>query len=362
MSAHSENQYLIALAAFEKFGPRALAKILNHYPSYQAAFETTADELISIGITPRLAQEFASARRVIPLEKLWDTCERESIKIMTIKDHAYPALLAKIYDPPAVLFYRGTLPPPDAIYFGVVGPRLMTPYGKQMTEEITSELAQNGLVVTSGLALGVDGVAHETTLATGGTTVAVLGAGVDRASVYPGRHRMLADRIVAGSGAVVSEYPPGTRPLQHHFPTRNRIVVGLAVGILVIEARKDSGALITARVAGEEGRDLFAVPGAVTQETSFGPNMLIKNGAMVTTCAQDILEVLGRMGATAKKPTPQLTGIEAIIYDVLTRDPQHIDVLAARTKLDTSDLASTLSLMELNSLIRNVGGMHFVKS
>lgn len=354
--------YLAALANFQKFSPRSLAKILKTFPTAKEAFQSNVAELVHTGIGERIAEEFVIARRNIDPERVWERMEREEIKIITVEDEAYPPLLAAIYDPPAVLFYRGILPPRDALCFGVVGPRLMTPYGKQMAEEITSELARNGLTITSGLAIGIDGVAHEAALTVGGATVAVLGSGIDRASVYPGRHRALADRIATSNGAVLSEYPPGTLPLIHHFPTRNRIVAGLAIGVLVVEAREHSGALITARVAAEEGRDVFAVPGPANQETSFGSNMLIKNGAFVTTGAQDVLDVLGRLGATAKKSTPKLTGDEATIYETLTREAQHIDALATRTKLDTNDLVSTLSLMELKGLVRNVGGMHYVKN
>lgn len=361
MPASSDIPFIAALAHFQKFSPGALAKILEIFPTAKAAFSSNVSDLVYAGVGERIAHEFVAARNNIVPERVGEQMEREGINLITVHDSSYPPLLAKIYDPPAVLFYRGTLPRRDALCIAVVGPRLMTPYGKQMAEEITSELARNGIVIASGLALGIDGVSHEAALAMGGATVAVLGSGVDRKSVYPSRHRQLADRIVAGSGAVISEYAPGTIPLTHHFPTRNRIVAGLSLGVLVVEAREDSGALITARVAGEEGRDVFAVPGPVNQATSFGPHMLIKNGAFVATSAQDVLDVLGRMGATPQPRNPKLTGNEAVIYEVLTREAQHIDRLVDRTKLDTSALVSTLSLMELKGLARNVGGMHYVR-
>lgn len=285
---------------------------------------------------------------------------REEINTITKDDPTYPELLAKIYHPPSELYIRGSLPPPDALCFAVVGTRLMTAYGKQITNEIVTTLARAGIVIVSGLALGVDGEAHRATLEAGGKTIAVLGSGIDTPSVYPPRHRLLADQIVASGGAVISEYSPGSEPTRYTFPERNRIIAGLSVGTLIVEAKEGSGALITTQFALDEGREVFAVPGPVTSPTSFGPHMLIKRGATVVTCANDILDALG-LATPAKKGEPELEGAEAQIFAVLSREPMHIDAIADATKLDISELTSILALMELKDLVRNVGGMNFTK-
>ncbi|MBI4133344.1 DNA-protecting protein DprA [Candidatus Uhrbacteria bacterium] len=289
-----------------------------------------------------------------------DVRAHDNIRTITRDDPDYPALLLKTYDPPKELYIRGTLPPADSIYFAVVGTRLMSPYGKQVTHEIVNELARAGVVIVSGLALGIDGEAHRAALETRGRTIAVLGSGIDDASVYPSEHRGLSDQIVESSGAVIAEYPPETSPTKYSFPQRNRIIAGMSVGVLVIEAKEKSGALITAQFALDEGREVFAVPGHVTRETSYGPHMLIRAGATLVTRARDILEELGV--TEAPHPTlPTLDGPEAEIFAALGREPIHIDALAATTKLDIAALTSTLAILEVKGLVKNIGGMHFIR-
>lgn len=280
---------------------------------------------------------------------------------ITRDDPRYPALLSKIYHPPKTLYLSGELPPADAICFAVVGTRTMTPYGKQITHEVVTELVRHGIVIVSGLALGIDGEAHRAAVQAGGRTVAVLGSGIDDASIYPRTHRGLARQIVGSRGAVISEYPPGTPPTKYSFPERNRIIAGMSVGVLVIEAREGSGALITAQFALDEGREVFAVPGPVTSPTSYGPHLLISRGASLVTNGRDILEVLG-ITPKQSAPAPPLEGIEARIFAALTREPQHIDALADATKLDIATLIATLAVMEMKGIVRNVGGMRFVQS
>lgn len=288
------------------------------------------------------------------------TAIEEHIDTITQNDQNYPALLAKIYGPPKQLYIRGTLPPADSLYFAVVGTRLMSPYGKQVTHEIVRELARAGVVVVSGLALGIDGEAHRAALEVNGRTIAVLGSGIDRASVYPPEHRGLADQIVESGGAVLSEYPPETTPTKYSFPERNRIIAGMSVGVLVVEAKEKSGALITAQFALDEGREVCAIPGPITGETSRGPNALIATGARLVTGAPDILELLG-MKEAPRRTAPKLEPTETIIWNALSREPIHIDALVAATKLDIAALTSTLAIMEINGLVKNLGGMHFIR-
>lgn len=283
-----------------------------------------------------------------------------AIARITPRDAGYPTLLTRIHKPPEVLHVRGILPPPDALYIAVVGTRVPTTYGEQVTHEIVTALARAGLVVVSGLALGIDGAAHRAAFEAGGRTIAVLGSGIDDASVYPPRHRGLANDIVAHGGAVISEYPPGTSPTKYTFPERNRIIAGMSVGVIVIEAKEKSGALITAEFAVEDGREVFAVPGPITSEASYGPNRLIKSGAHPVTSVADIFTILG-IAEPSESTAPELEGVEAHIFAALGREPVHIDALADTTKLDIATLSSTLAAMELRGLVKNIGAMHFIR-
>lgn len=357
----SDLPYLAAISHFQKFTARHFRALEAVFPTWQSVWEASVFDLIEAGLRPPLAEEFVTTRRSIDPEKIWETITREQLQIITPHDQNYPSLLAKIYDPPAILFYRGTLPDPESMAFGVVGTRLITPYGKQVVDEIVPVLTKQGLVIVSGLALGIDGAAHEATIASGGVTVAVLGSGLDRASVYPGHHRHLADQIIDSGGAVMTEYPPGSLPTKYHFPARNRIIAGLSIGVLVVEAKEGSGSLITARFALDEGREVFAVPGSITNPTSQGPHELIKLGATLTTCAEDILQALHLSSNEPAKTLPVLEGAEAVIYSKLSREPQHIDDLAEMVALDISTLTGTLALMELKGLVKNIGSMRFVK-
>lgn len=352
--------YLVALTYFPKFRAPQLRKLQRAFPSMRAAFLANHLELTSAGLDPRLAEEFIITRRAINPETCWAAVERENLHLLTYDDPAYPILLKNIYDPPAALFYRGQLPS-DGTCLGVVGTRLITPYGRQLTDEIVEELARHQVIIVSGLAIGVDGAAHEAALRVNGTTIAVLGSGLDQASLYPARHRHLAQKIVAGGGVIISEHPPGTLPLKHHFPERNRIIAGLSRGVLVIEAKEGSGSLITAHFALDEGRDVFATPGPVHLPTSFGSHHLIKSGAYLITNATDILELLD-IKPQMQVISPKLEGEEKIIWESLSKDPIHIDVLAHNLKLDISQLTSTLTVMEIKNLVRNVGTMHFIRA
>ncbi len=289
-----------------------------------------------------------------------DVLAHENIRTTTRDDPDYPALLAKIYDPPRELYVRGVLPPADSLYFAVVGTRAATLYGKQVTHEIVRELARAGVVIVSGLALGIDGDAHRAALEVSGRTVAVLGSGIDRASVYPPEHRGLADQIVEAGGAVIAEYPPETPPTKYSFPQRNRIIAGMSVGVLIVEAKEKSGALITAQFALDEGREVCAVPGPVTSETARGPHRLLKAGARLVADARDVLELLG-IEEAPRPATPKLEGAEAALFASISHEPVHIDTLAEATKLDIATLTSTLAIMEINGFVKNIGGMHFIR-
>ncbi|NIM39739.1 MAG: DNA-protecting protein DprA [Hydrogenophaga sp.] len=278
--------------------------------------------------------------------------------VLTLADPRYPASLLDTADPPLMLFVHGrleALSQPQRL--AVVGSRNPTPQGAQNAEAFAHSLAASGLCIVSGLALGVDGAAHEGALRAGGFTLAVVGTGLDR--VYPSRHRDLAHRIVA-HGAMISEYPLGTPPLAQNFPQRNRVIAGLSMGTLVVEAALQSGSLITARLASEQGREVFAIPGSIHSPQSRGCHALIRQGAKLVESAQDVLEEL-RLADTAPSstdggPAAQPLGPEGELLEAMGHDPVNLDALQARTGLPTSALQAQLLELELQGLVARLPG------
>ena len=271
-------------------------------------------------------------------------------------------MLKEIYNPPALLYYKGNLENID-LSIAVVGTRKISNYGKQVTPMIVKPLAENKVVIVSGLAYGVDSLAHQATVEVKGRTIAVLGSGLDRQSIYPSSNRHLADKIIGYDGAVISEYPMGTLPFKGNFPSRNRIIAGLSLGILVIEGSEDSGSLITAQLGLEQNRDVFAVPGNIYQDSSKGPNKLLKMGAKPVLSAQDILEELDfKQIVKYHKPhnvSPE-NDQEKLILEKLNGEPLHIDKITQATGLSHSLVSSTLALMEMKGLVKNLGGMNYI--
>ncbi len=281
------------------------------------------------------------------------------IATISINDAAYPPALKEIHNAPRILYVRGTLPARDALSLAVVGTRTPSAYGKQITPGIVRELVRHGATIISGLALGIDGIAHEATLTSGGVTIAVLGAGVDDTSIYPPSHKTLAKRILENGGALVSEYAPGTTPERFHFPERNRIIAGLSRGVLIIEAKEKSGALITATLALKENRDVFAVPGPITSEHSRGPNRLLREGAKAVLDAYDILEEYGIYTAADTTNEQTLSESERAILKLLADGPRFADELSAATGCTPAELNTTLVALELEGHIINLGGGRF---
>lgn len=278
-------------------------------------------------------------------------------KIAAIKkgEPNYPALLAEIHDPPQELYVWGEIPS-DAPMLAVVGTRKASPYGKQVTPNIVGELSRAGLCIVSGLAYGIDALAHEAALDAMGKTVAVLGSGLDRKSLYPRDHWRLAERIVKGGGAVISEYPEGTPPERFHFPARNRIVAGLSRGVLVVEAPEKSGALITADLALQYNREVFCVPGPIISKNAAGANHLIQLGAKLVMNAEDVLQELGiEYGANSQEPIGNLSKIHQKILEALKPEPQHIDAIVETTKLDITVCNVGVIELELLGLVKNLG-------
>jgi DNA processing protein len=291
--------------------------------------------------------------------------------MVTFLDAAYPTRLKLIPDPPPLLYVSGSLESRDRHAVAIVGSRHATVAGRLVTERLSRDLAASGFTIVSGLARGVDAAAHRGALEAGGRTVAVLGCGLDR--TYPSEHQALRKQIEA-NGAVVAELPLGAYPHGYHFPRRNRIISGMSLGVVVTEAALQSGSLITARLAAEQGREVFAVPGTVTAENSRGPNGLIKQGAKLVEHVADVIdELLPQIDAPfrerlqSRPPTqagakPELGKGEAVIHALLTADPLHIDDLIARTGLPAADVAGLLLALELKGAVRQLPGHSFVRA
>ncbi len=354
-------KYWLAFVRHPKMGAVRIKKLSDAFATMQDAFFAPVADLVAAGIEAKIAEQFVFDRTTIDPDAELARLHEHDAAAITLRDDAYPRELRTIFDPPAVLFVRGTLPDPSRVHLAVVGSRHPTRYGEQVTREFVGPIATSGVVVVSGLAYGVDAIAHRATLDAGGATVAVLGGGIDEENIYPSQHRSLASHIVAGGGAVISEFPVGTHVMKQNFPFRNRIISGLSRGTLVVEAKATSGSLITARCAMEAGRDVFCVPGSIYSELSEGPNNLIKTGAIPVTTPADVLSRLGLEVRETKPDYVPGSAEEKTIYDALTREPQHADELTAKTSLAPPVVTSTLTLMEMKGSARHLGGLYYVR-
>ncbi len=363
MNLNEDQKYWVAFSRIPKIGATRLARLYSFFSSMQEAWQASFSDLMTSGLEEKIVNEFFSEKDSINPGAEWEKLEKENIKVVTIGDKYYPKLLKEIWNPPSLLYYKGTLPENEEYTIGVVGTRKISNYGKQIIPQIVNDLVKNGFSIVSGLALGVDALAHKITVDCKGKTVAVLGSGIDEQSIYPTQNRYLASEIIKNGGAVISEYPLGTLALPGNFPFRNRIISGLSLGTLVIEAAEESGALITAKYALDQNREIFAVPGSIFNLTSAGPNKLIKMGARVVTSIEDILETLNLANATDfiknKKIIPQ-SPEEEKISSVLTQEPTHIDKIILGSGLDAAKVGAILTLMEMKGIVKNLGGMNYI--
>ena len=354
---------MLRLSLVMGVGPRIRRTLLDHFGSAQAVFEAAPSELRAVErVGPKLAERLIAARVRIDVEGELARCREHGVTVVMEPDPSYPGPLRQIHDPPGVLFVRGELKPDDALSIAIVGTRHATPYGLRQAERLAGSLARAGLTITSGLARGIDAAAHRGALAAGGRTVAVLGSGV--MNIYPPEHNELAEQV-AEHGAVVSESPPLFEPLAGSFPQRNRLISGLSLGVIVIEAGERSGALITARHAMEQGRDVFAVPGSVESRTSRGCHRLIRDGAKLVESADDVLEELGPLFEPAPRdeaPTVhhpaelQLNEIEQKVLATIATEPTAVDHIVAQSGLPVPQVLSTLSVLEMRHLVRRLSG------
>ena len=362
-------------------GPRAAAKLLERFGSAEAVYKATRAELEHLRLPPE-AVDTIIARELLPRAG----AEIEAVKklggdILLLDDGVYPSSLREIYDPPIVLYVKGAWPDClDRPCIGVVGSRRCSTYGQNAAIMLARDLAERGVTVVSGFARGIDAAAHRGALEAGGRTVAVLGTGIDE--VYPRDHKKLATEILERGGAFVSQFPLGTPPVSENFPYRNRIISGLSLGVVVVEAAENSGSLITARLAMEQNREVFAVPGNITSRNSFGTNYLIKGaGAKLVQQWQDIAEELPQQLAARLLPPPftetrtqpslaeklafvpeGLSQSETSVFRLLSHDsPAHVDWLVDKSKLPVPDLTAALLALEMRELVRALPGRCFVR-
>ncbi|MBU1887783.1 MAG: DNA-processing protein DprA [Candidatus Omnitrophica bacterium] len=366
-----DKERLIGLNMIEGVGSVRTQALLEQFGSLDRVFKAKEKELVGIEkIGPKLAPKILQSIKDIDIGPELELVEKHGVKVITFLDKDYPENLKNIYDPPIVLYVKGGILPQDAVAVAVVGSRRASFYGMQTAEKMGFELASRGVTVISGLARGIDSKAHKGALKAKGRTLAVLGSGL--ANIYPEEHIKLAEEI-AMSGAVISEFPMMTIPDKGNFPKRNRVISGLSLGVVVVEAAERSGALITADAAMEQGRDVFAIPGKVDSITSKGTNRLIKQGAKLAETVDDILEELNLFRCFDGQPIPStqrdkgklfpgLDKDENLVYTLLTSAPKHIDELVEESKLGISEISRILLNLEIRKLAKQLAGKNFVRS
>lgn len=354
-----EKYYLTALQMVSGIGRARLKALVDFFGSAQHAWQADRRNLFLCGcLDESTCNNLLASREKIDIHKLANQWEKHGIKICAVDDQEYPALLRHTFNPPMVLYYRGKLPVTENI-IAIVGSRRASVYGKNTAQMLAAGLASAGIWVVSGAARGIDSAAHQGAL-TEGYTMAVLGCGVD--VVYPPENAKLL-ALIAEKGCIISEYPPGTSPHASYFPARNRIINGVARGVVVVEAAEKSGALITADFALEEGRDVFAVPGSIFSESSKGAHRLIKQGAKLVDSANDILSEYDLMPENEECSLPALTSEETAVYNVLTFDnPLSIEEIVQQANLESSTVTYILLQLELRGLVTGHSGQRYVRA
>jgi len=356
----NDKKYWVGFNLIKGIGAVRMQALIRYFDDLESAWKAKPVDLAGAGLSLKLIERITQARENVDLDKVWAKIESQGIKILTWEDETYPQRLKEIEQPPPVLYVRGEYLLDDLFAVAIVGTRRVTSYGRQITEELAAYLGANGITVISGLARGVDAIAHHAALKAGGRTIGVLGSGVDK--IYPPEHRQLAEQLMA-HGAIISDYAPGTPPDASNFPPRNRIISGLSLAVVVIEAGETSGALITAEFAAEQGREIFAVPGSILAPQSKGTNKLIQKGALPLLSIHDLMQALDltRVGEhkTARKSIPA-DETEARLMKALTDEPLHVDEIRNQTELPIEKVSATLALMELKGMVRQVGGMNYV--
>lgn len=389
----SDKRYWLALHLVNGIGSSRLRGIHHYFRGdMAAAWNAAPDEIARVGIEQSVVDNFIDRRNTLNVDGAYRRLNELGIQLCTLDDDYYPSLLREIHDAPPLIYHIGDLLPTDMHSLAIVGTRNATYYGRDVAQEFAYELAQRGLTIISGLAFGIDAAAHLGALEAGGRTIAVQANGLDE--IYPDEHKALAERIVQNGGALLSEYPPKTPPDGKHFPVRNRLISGLSLGVLVVEAPESSGALHTASAAVEQNRDVFAVPGQIIHANSYGPHRLIQDGAKLVMNVDDILDELNlgqrtgtepaprpkrkRKRTTRVKPTPMpdddspvsptpqsttsqppADEIEALIVDILSGGALHLDEIAFRSQFSVQEINAKLIIMVIKGMVKEVGIMTY---
>lgn len=364
LKVERNKRYWVALNLVLAEKLRAAKKIVDHFPRIADAFEASSQDLVALGVEETDARRIASSDILDQASREIEKLEKKKFLILTLEDKEYPDYLREIFDPPFVLYCAGKVKALKGPAVSIVGARKPSPYGRAVAMRLAQDLASRGIVIVSGLAWGIDSIAHLGALK-GGRTVAVLGSGLE--NIYPRENRRLFDRIVE-QGAVVSEFPLKSPPLGFHFPTRNRIISGLSLGVVVVEATKKSGSLISARLALEQNREVMAVPGYVTSELSQGTNWLIKSGAKLVESWEDVAEELPSplkeqilsQKKEKKGKLPSMSPQEKKLFEFLKPDSlTHIDELLEKNDFSVSEVLSVLLSLELKGLVSQSPGKYF---
>jgi len=358
-----DHPYFNAFNAIPQIGSVRMRKLLNFFPDLKTAWDAPPAELNACGLEEQVVSKILETRQSFDLAAEFERLANLHVSLLTWGDEDYPKLLREISNPPMALYILGQRKALDGTAIAVVGTRKYSAYGKQAAGELVAGLVRANLIIVSGLALGIDALAHSSAVEHSGRTVAVLACGVD--NIYPASNRFVADKILHSGGAIISELPLGTPPLKHHFPHRNRIISGMSLGTLVIEAARDSGSLITAQHALDQNRQVFAVPGSIFNPASVGPNNLLKMGAKPVTSAADILEELNLLSLQTQIITQEIIGDnpeEEVVLKLLKREPTHIDLIVKTSGLPAGTVAATLTIMEMKGKVRNLGANQYVIS
>ncbi len=352
-------KYWVCFSRIAGMGHARIRLLLDHFGNLENAWKANTAELIHAGLDAKLSTAISENRKAIEPDQELENLEKYGIRAVPFISGDYPGRLLEISDYPAVLYLRGSSLPDDELSIAVVGTRRVSIYGRQATEEIVADLTRSGITIISGLAKGTDTIAHRVTLEMNGRTVAVFACGLD--IVYPAENARLARQIME-TGVLVSEYPLGTKPRAENFPRRNRIMSGLSLGVLVIEAGEKSGALITAEQALTQNREVFAVPGSIFSPYSKGTNKLIQQGAKLVRNYLDVLEELNLSSLAQQLEVKQFLASdknEAILLEHLTQEPRHIDEICRLSSLPSQVVSSTLAILELKGIIKQIGNLNY---
>jgi DNA processing protein len=359
------HHYLHAFNCIPGIGAGTLRTLLQAFDTPEIAWNASESELAASGIGKIALRRLHEGRSAVDIAREWDILQNLRIRVILPNDPEYPPSLRTIPDAPVNLYVRGQLDITVKPLIAIVGSRKATPYGIRVAETLAEELSAAGFGIVSGLAFGIDTSAHHGTLRAKGATIAVLGNGLADEAISPQAQLPLAQALLEHGGALVSEYAPYTPAAPYTFPARNRIIAGMSLGTVVIEAAKRSGSLLTAHAALDYQREVFAVPGSIFSEASEGPHALLRSGAKLVGNIRDILEELQPNSASfaaLDQPTVPMSPAENTLWSLLSHEPLHIDKIVKNATLPTSSVQSTLAFLEIKGLVKNIGGMHYVRS